>query len=177
MLTPSKIYAVKTRHPQNSGTVASIAQTAHRRPVCKDTKNSPRLTSGATVAPIRPPPYLNNRKISNPSAYAIRLNNNTIPTICEYSMNLSLGFRPLIISYQRKQRMPPIQRRNRQHIHKRQQNTEDRRQRPEALPIPFGRKNTRNTDHTPQVVLHLHFLRREQQLQIADIVDQRLILL
>ena len=77
MLAPSKIYAVKTK----------------AAPVCKNTKI------------FRP--YLKNLNISNPIAYAIRLNNNTIPTICEYSMNLSLGFRPLIISYSVNNACPP----------------------------------------------------------------------
>src|SRR5580658_550719 len=52
-------------------------------------------------------PYRNMRNISNPMAYAISPNNNTIPTICEYSMNLSLGFRPLIISYNVNNACPP----------------------------------------------------------------------
>src|SRR5580658_7057867 len=52
-------------------------------------------------------PYRNMRNISNPIAYAISPNNNTIPTICEYSMNLSLGFRPLIISYKVNNACPP----------------------------------------------------------------------
>jgi hypothetical protein len=44
------------------------------------------------------PNYLNKRQMSRPKAYSIKPRSNTMPTICAYSMNLSLGLRPVIIS-------------------------------------------------------------------------------
>jgi len=114
MLTPSKIYAVKTRHPH------SFSAFRRHRPagaVDKSTKKirpaliigMPPITRSARHGrrPRPPRSYLNILKISNPSAYAIRLNNSTIPTICAYSMNLSLGLRPLIISTSVNNACPP----------------------------------------------------------------------
>src|SRR5688500_9590382 len=44
---------------------------------------------------------------SSPSAYAITPSNSTIPTIWAYSINLSPGLRPVIISYKVNNTCPP----------------------------------------------------------------------
>src|SRR5260221_950125 len=75
---------------------------------------------------------------------------------------------------QRKQRMPAIQRRDRQDIHKRQQYAKNPRQRPETPPVPLRREYIGNADNTPQIILDLHLFRRKQQFQVSDIVPQRL---
>src|SRR3982751_3645320 len=51
--------------------------------------------------------FLNILNISSPSAYAINANNNIIPTICAYSINLSLGFLPVTISTNVNNACPP----------------------------------------------------------------------
>ena len=84
MLTPSKSYAVKTNTPPEKEAMGfEVWGVGNHKP----------HTSNLI-------PYLNkNLQKSNPNAYAINPNNRIIPTICAYSMNLSEGLRPLIISY------------------------------------------------------------------------------
>ena len=75
---------------------------ALRGAACKTTKRKgaamPLLAKIIKIRLPAPASYLNNRHTSSPNAYSIRANSSTMPTIWAYSMNLSLGLRPVIIS-------------------------------------------------------------------------------
>ena len=164
MLTPSKIYAVKTRHPRS----AKIRKNSHPRQPFPG-----RLPSHRRRDP--PHPYLKNLKISNPIAYAIRPNNNTIPTICEYSTNLSLGLRPLIISISVNKAWPP----SRAGIG----STFIKASRILKIAVKDQKLSQSHSEGNtlamvpqtlPRLSCTLTSLRRKQQPEVTDIIDQRL---